>query len=105
MGWFLFALLVHGAPLACCWIVLNRSVPETVSVELLNGNCVDNVDHLTECKPLGYDVELSENEGHAKESSAGLIAIDVRFVSRRLGWRSIHPGRSSVFHNRRIWFG
>jgi hypothetical protein len=45
---------------------------------------------------------LLENEKYVQqEGSSGRIALDVRFVSDCLGWRSVHSRRSSIFRELR----
>ena len=101
MVWFLVAFLLDSAPSTCCWIVPIRREPERENVEALRGSYVDD-DYHAECKYGDGDVEVLENEDHAEKHTSGLITIDVRPVSGRVGWRSIQPSRVAAFHNRRL---
>jgi hypothetical protein len=103
MLWFLIGLLRDDAPLTCCWIVPIRCALERESNNCL-GEYVGHDDYKLEHEPTDYYVELSENRVHAKHGASGLISLDVRSVTGRVGWRSIQPSRA-VLHQRRLWFG
>jgi hypothetical protein len=100
MLWFLIALLRDSAPSTCCWIVPVRCDLKRESDHGLGGYMGDD-DYRSESEPSDYYVELSENEVHAKQCASGLIALDVRSVTGRVGWRSIQFRHASVFHRHR----
>jgi hypothetical protein len=98
---FLIALLGEGAPSVCYWVVPVRTEKKG-HLGVLCGIYVDDDYRATESGRSDYRLELLENENYAKqECSSGLIALDVRPVSNRFGWRSIHPGRGYVFREHR----
>ena len=100
MVWFLLALLLDSAPSTCCWIIPIGRERERQNVEALRGSFVDQ-DYPAPERKFGHSyAELLEKEDHAKEHTSGLITIDVRNVSGRVGWRSIHPIDGAVFHHR-----
>jgi hypothetical protein len=101
---FLIALLSEGAPSVCYWVVPVRREPQKEGhLEALSGICLDGSCRATESDRGDDRLGSLENENYAKEErSSGLIALDVRPVSDGLGWRSIHPRRSSVFREHRL---
>jgi len=103
MVWFLIALLRDSAPLTCCWIVPVRCDLKRESDDGPGGYLGDDGCR-SESEPSDYYVDLLENRVHAKHSASGLIALDVRGVTGKLGWRSIEPSRADS-HRRRVWFG
>src|SRR5712672_3293415 len=103
MVWFLIGLLRECPPSIWYRIVpavrrpmKNRHLP------VLRGIYGDEDCHAPEGECSDDYVELLENEGYAKECASGLIALDVRPISAKLGWRSIDPRRFNVFHERRF---
>lgn len=100
MLWFLIGLLRESAPSTCYWIVPIRCEMERESDHELSGS-VKNGDHRPEYEPSDYYVELLENQIHAKHGASGLIALDVRIIPGRVGWRSIQSGHAALFHQRR----
>jgi hypothetical protein len=96
---FLVALLRESAPSVCYWVVPGRREIERETEKekkrhlgFPGGIYVDENCRLTESDGGDYYLEL-ENENRAKEYASGLIALNVRPVSAKLGWRSIHPRR------------
>ena len=88
---FLIALLREGVPSVCYWVVpVDRESQKKEQIKVRRGIYVDDDCRATEWVGGGFDLEFLENEGHAKEDyDSGLIALDVRHVSARLGRRSI----------------
>jgi hypothetical protein len=103
MVWFLIALLRDSAPSTCCWIVPVRCDLKRESDHGLGGYVGDD-GYSSESEPSDCYVDLLENPVHAKHGASGLIALDVRSVTGRVGWRSIQPSRAD-YHQRRLWFG
>jgi|SRR5271154_4575814 len=99
MVWFLLALLLDSAPSTCCWIVPIGCEPGRENCETLKPSYLGDNHTIERKRGPGY-AELLENEDHAKEHTADLILIDVRNVSGRVGWRSIHAIHGAVFHHR-----
>ncbi len=100
---FLIALLGEGAPSVCYEVVPVRTEPEKNGhLGVLCGIYSDGDCRAIESGRGDSRLELVENENYAKEECSGLIAIDVRPVSNRVGWRSIHPGRGYVFRGHRL---
>jgi hypothetical protein len=88
---FLIALLREGVPSVCYWVVpVRRELQKKEQINVLRGVYVDDDCRATEWIGGGFDREFLENEGHAKEDyDSGLITLDVRHASARLGRRSI----------------
>lgn len=101
---FLVALLREGAPSTCYWVVPVRREPEKSShLKALGGIRTDEAAGVAECHRGDYYLEFLENEGHAKkECASGHIVFDAYSAPARLGWRSIHPRRGSVFREHRF---
>ncbi len=101
---FLIALLGEGAPSVCYWVVpVRRETEKNGHLGVLCGIYFDDDCRATESGRSAYRLELVENENYAKEEySSDLIVLDVRPVSNRSRWRSIHPGRGYVFREHRL---
>jgi hypothetical protein len=99
MLWFLRALLHEGAPSVCYWVVPVVREPEKERhSRVLRGIYFGEDCGATKNEHGDYRLE---NEHHAKEKcTSGLIALDVRCVSDRLGWRSVHARRGYVLGER-----
>ena len=102
MMWFLIALLRDSAPSTCCWIVPVRCDLKRESDDGPAGYMGDDSCR-SESEPSNYYVDRLENRVHAKHAASGLIALDVRSVPGRVGWRSIQPSRTDF--QRGVWFG
>jgi hypothetical protein len=101
MLWFLLGLVGDKAPSVCYWVLPVRGRPKKGRhLEFLGGIYVDQDCRAPKEKRSDYYVELLENEGHAKECISGLVAIHVRPMPAKLGWRTIQPRRCGVFHER-----
>jgi len=88
--WFLHGLLRARAPSVCFRVVPARRSPDKErDRELLGGIYFDGDCRAPKDERSNYYAEVLENEGHAKECASGLIALDVRPVPAKLGWRSI----------------
>ena len=100
---FLMSLLREGAPSVCYWVVPVRREPEKeVHLKALGGIYFDDECGATEWNRDDCPVEFLEN-GHAKEEyDSSLISLDVHPASARLGRRSIHSSRGSVFREHRL---
>lgn len=97
----LVAFLGEHEPSVCYWVVPVRTEPLREVLGMWSGTCLgDSLPPV--CDGGDYCVELLENENYAKEErSSGLIALDVRPVSNRLGWGSIHSRRGYTFREHR----
>jgi len=103
MVWFLIGLLRECPPSTWYWTVpAGRGPTKYRHLPVLRGIYGDEECRTPNGECSDYCVELSENEVYAKECASGLIALDVRPLSAKLGWRSIHSRRFNVFHER--WF-
>jgi hypothetical protein len=106
MLWFLSALLREGALSFRNWAAPKR---QGLQREL-------QIKHLQLLR-IAYDggvclqagsngsygaVELSENENHEKDEDSALITLDVRVVSGKRSWRTIHPKPIYVLRERRL---
>jgi hypothetical protein len=96
MLWFLVALLRENAPSTCYLVVPIRREPERESRKVPGVSYVDDDSLAAGPDAREYSFELLEKEGDAKESVSGLIALNLRFIHDRVGWRSIHK-RGDVF--------
>jgi hypothetical protein len=96
---FLIALLREGEPSVCFWVVpVHRERKKNEHLKVVRGIYSDDDCRATERDRTASCAELLENQDYANEDcSSGLIALDVRHVSKRLGRRSIHPRRGDVF--------
>jgi hypothetical protein len=83
MVWFLVALLLDSTP-SISWIVPIRCEPERENCETLIRSYVDD-DHSAERGRGDSQVEVLENDDHAEEYASGLVTIDARSVSGRVG--------------------
>jgi hypothetical protein len=101
---FLIALLSESAPSVCYWVVPVGGEPEGKEhLRVLRGIYFDDDCRATGCNRGDYYLEFLENENHGKEEcTSGLIALDVRPASARLGWSSIHARRGNVLRERRF---
>jgi hypothetical protein len=104
--WFLLALLRELAPSVCSWAVPAGRRPEKQrDLAVLRGLYADEDCYAPEVD-RDYRPELLENENYAKEECAsGLIALDVRPASAKLGRRSIQRRYVYVVRERRLRFG
>jgi hypothetical protein len=101
---FLLGLLREGAPSVCYSVAPVRRRPEEQRhLEVLRGIYADMDCRAPEDKRSDYYVKILENEGHAEECASGLVALDIRPVSIRLGWRSIWSGRDRIFHRHQFY--
>ncbi|MGA9306828.1 MAG: hypothetical protein WBW31_15600 [Candidatus Sulfotelmatobacter sp.] len=100
---FLAALLREGAPTVRYRVVMVDRKPEKDEpLRVLRGIYFDDDGRATESDRGEYRRELLENEYYAKEKrTSGLIALDVRPVSERLGWRAVHASRDDGFREPR----
>jgi hypothetical protein len=110
---FLKALLREGTPSVYYRIVpvlrepalrrtdTGRGTEKERDLGSLSDIYVDQDSFLTESDRGDYHLEL-ENENRANEYASGLISLDVRPASDSLGWRSIHPRRGYILHERRL---
>jgi hypothetical protein len=100
---FLAALLREGAPSVCYRVVMVDRKPEKDEpLRALRGIRFGDDVRATTSDRGDYRGELSENEHYAKEKhTSGLIALDVRPVSERLGWRPVHASRDDGFREPR----
>ena len=99
----LIAFLGERAPSICYWVVPARTEAVRKVVRAWSDGYVEDDYETAECKCGEYYEELLENGNYAKkEFSSGLIALDVRPVSRGLGWRSIRPRPGYVFREHRL---
>jgi hypothetical protein len=97
---FLIALLREGAPSVRYWVAPVLRKPQREGVQVLRA-AYDGRGAGRELSNGG--VKLSENENHdQKKNGSGLITLDVRAVSRGVGWRAIHSKRSFVLRERRL---
>jgi hypothetical protein len=103
MLWFLIALLRDSAPSTCWWIVPIRCELKRENQDGLGGYTGDD-NFRSDSEPSACCVGRLENRVHAKHAASGLIALDVRRVTGRLGSRSIQPSRA-IYHQRRVWLG
>jgi hypothetical protein len=87
MVWFLLGLIRDRAPSNTYWLVPLLLNPG--EERLRKGNFGGE----TERKRREDYVELSENEGYARERASSTIALDIRPASGGLGWGSIQPKR------------
>ena len=93
MLWFLFALLRENTPSTCYWLVPIRREPGTERLKSAGASYADDDSVTGEPDAGKYSFEVLENERDAQECVPGLIALNLRFIHDRVGWRSIH-GRS-----------
>jgi len=96
MIWFLSGLLGEGWPSTWYWLAVRF---EPGKARLLKASTVIYGDdgRPKECERSEYYAKLRENEVYAKHGASGLIALDVRPIPTRLGWRSIHPRHGYAF--------
>jgi hypothetical protein len=101
MLWFLFALLREGAPSVSYWAVpVLRKKRETFRI--LDARYEDRSFCETTDGRSDYRVNLLENQNHEKRKfGSGLITLDVRTISGRLGWRAIQSQRNYILTERR----
>ena len=98
----LIAFLCERAPSVCYLAVPARTEALREVVGAWSDDYVEDDSRTAECKCGEYYEELLENGNYAKkECSSGLIALDVRPVSRGLGWRSIRPRPGYFFREHR----
>jgi len=103
MLWFLIALLRESPPSVCYWVA---QVPgkcekgkDLVGLRRIyvDENCRATAANRSECYR-----QLPENENRETERcKSGLITVDVRALSDRLGWSAIHTKRSYSFRELR----
>ncbi len=103
MLWFLIALLRESPPSVCYWVLpARRKSEKEKDLGVLRRIYGDENCRATETNRGEYYRQLLENEDHDTEKcKSGLIAIDVRAISGRLGWRAIHAKRSYSFRELR----
>ena len=93
MLWFLIGLLRESPPAVCYWIVPVLQKPKIgKSLEGLKRIYMGEDCHVMAAKHDECHGQFLESENHEMEKcKSGLIAVDVRAISGRLGWRAIHP--------------
>jgi hypothetical protein len=98
---FLIALPAGERIWVCYSVVPVGREQEKEENKAIGGIYLDDDSCLTECNHGDKYQEFLENEGYAKPAHvSGLVALDVRPDSARLGWRSIHPRRGHAFCER-----
>jgi hypothetical protein len=103
---FLMALLGEGAPSVCYRVVpVGRKVEKEKDLEALDRIYVDESCRATEANRSASYRRVLEKENHDEgRRGQGLIAIDVRDVSGRAGWRAINAKHNAVLGQPRFWF-
>lgn len=103
MLWFLSALLRESPPSVCYRVLPVRRKPEKEKdsgvLRRIYGdeNCRATVTNQGE-----YHRQSLENENYdTQKCKSGLIAVDVRAIPERLGWRAIHAKRVYSFRELR----
>jgi hypothetical protein len=103
---FLMALLREGAPSVCYRVVpVRRKLEKGEDLEALSRIYVGESCRATEANPSARYRGVLEKENHDEgRYGQGLIAIDVRDISGRAGWRAISAKHNAVLGQRRFWF-
>jgi len=103
---FLMALLGEGTPSVCYRVVpVRRKLEKGEDQEALGRIYVDESCRATAANRSAPYRGALEKQNHAEgRYGQGLIAIDVRDVSGRAGWRAINAKHNAVPGQRRFWF-